>query len=73
VKKEKMTLIALGDIILHGDEPETMFDHVIDVLRSGDIVFANCDQTYSDKGYNANLGFADTSGPRNIPALNHAG
>jgi hypothetical protein len=37
MKKERMTLITLGDIILHGDEPETMFDHVIDVLRSADI------------------------------------
>jgi hypothetical protein len=73
MKKERMTLITLGDIILHGDEPETMFDHVIDVLRSGDIVFANCDQTYSDKGYNSSRGFADSSGPKNIPALIHAG
>ena len=72
MKKERIILIALGDIILQGDKPETMFDHVIDVLHSGDIVFANCDQTYSDKGYNPSRGLADASGPRNIPALIHA-
>ena len=51
MKKEKMTLIAVGDVIIDRDEPESIFGHVADVLRSGDITFANCDQMYSDKVY----------------------
>jgi hypothetical protein len=50
MNKEKMTLIAVGDVIIGRDEPTTIFTHVVDVLRSGDISFATCDQAYSNKG-----------------------
>ena len=50
MKKEKITLIATGDVMLHGDGTKDIFHYVRDVLRAGDITFGNCEQTYSDKG-----------------------
>jgi poly-gamma-glutamate capsule biosynthesis protein CapA/YwtB (metallophosphatase superfamily) len=50
MNKEKITLIAAGDVMLHGDATKDIFHYVRDVLRSGDITFGNCEQTYSDKG-----------------------
>lgn len=70
--KEKIDLIAVGDVIIGGEQPETMFDKVVDVLRSGDITFANCDQTYSPKGSPSPI-HAGASDPKIIPALVYAG
>jgi hypothetical protein len=72
VKKEAITLLGLGDIIVDREKPKTMFQHVAEVLRSADITFANCDQIYSDKGYLIH-GFGSNSDPKNIPALLYAG
>ena len=71
MKKEPVTVIAVGDILIDRDEPETIFRHVAHVLRSGDVTFANCEQMYSDKGDPRRHG--PHSDPRNIPALLHAG
>tara|TARA_Y100001934_G_scaffold184644_1_gene218133 strand:+ start:800 stop:1936 length:1137 start_codon:yes stop_codon:yes gene_type:complete len=49
-----LTLLAVGDIILDPATHHQAFDQVTDVLRSGDIVFANCDQAYSDLGESPN-------------------
>lgn len=72
MNKETITLLGVGDIIVDREQPETIFQHVAEVLRSGDITFANCDQAYSDKGY-PNPKQASYSDPRNIPALLYAG
>jgi poly-gamma-glutamate capsule biosynthesis protein CapA/YwtB (metallophosphatase superfamily) len=72
MKKEPITFLGVGDIIIDREKPETMFQHVGEVLRSGDITFANCDQVYSDKGYLI-LGHGTHSDPKNIPALLYAG
>src|SRR4030042_5382601 len=72
MKKELITLLSIGDIIIDREKPETIFQHVAGVLRSADITFANCDQMYSDKGYLI-LGHGTNSEPRNIPALLYAG
>jgi poly-gamma-glutamate capsule biosynthesis protein CapA/YwtB (metallophosphatase superfamily) len=70
--KEALTLLGVGDIIIDREQPETIFQHVADVLRSGDITYANCEQALSDKGY-PNPKQAAHSDPRNLPALLHAG
>jgi hypothetical protein len=70
--KRKVTLLATGDVILNRADPNTLFALVVDVLNSSDITFANCDQTYSDKGCPA-LGSNTFSDPRNIPTLTYAG
>jgi poly-gamma-glutamate synthesis protein (capsule biosynthesis protein) len=70
--KEAITLLAVGDILIDREQPETIFQHVAGVLRSGDITFANCEQMYSDRGHPSPV-HASYSDPKNIPALLHAG
>ncbi|MFV1853107.1 MAG: CapA family protein [Thalassospira sp.] len=48
------TILGVGDIILDLDNHGTAFDRVKHILRKGDIVFANCDQTFSDLGSDPN-------------------
>ncbi len=74
MKKEKITLIAVGDVMLRGDTTKNIFDNVRDVLRSGDITFANCEQVYSDKSYDPRLSQADRPDPdKSIATLIDAG
>jgi len=68
---EQVTLIAVGDILIDREQPETIFKHVVKVLRSGDLTFANGEQMYSDKGDPNRRG--PYSDPRNIKALLYAG
>jgi hypothetical protein len=72
LEKEAITFLGVGDVLIDREQPETIFKHVADVLRSGDITFTNCEQMYSDKGY-PNMIHASYSDPRNIPALFYAG
>ncbi|WP_394233751.1 CapA family protein [Niallia oryzisoli] len=72
MSKKPITVLGVGDVIIDREEPETIFQHVAEVMRSGDITFANCDQTYSDIGY-AIRGSATYSASRNIPALLYGG
>jgi poly-gamma-glutamate capsule biosynthesis protein CapA/YwtB (metallophosphatase superfamily) len=73
MKKEMITLLGLGDILVDREKPETIFQHVAKVTRSGDITFANCEQNYSDKGYPIDRGHSTNSDPGNIAALLYAG
>lgn len=72
MKKEAVTVLCVGDIIIDRERPETIFEHVAEVLPSADITFATCDQAYSDKGFPIR-GHGTNSEPRNIPALVYAG
>ncbi|MFC1921533.1 CapA family protein [Chloroflexota bacterium] len=49
--KQKITLMAIGDVIIARDDPRSIFRHVVNVINPPDIFFATCDQTYSEKGY----------------------
>ena len=71
-KKEAITLLGVGDIVIDQEQPETAFKYVVEVLRSGDITYANCEQALSDKG-SPNPKQCIHSDPRNIPALLSAG
>ena len=74
MNKEKITLIAVGDVMLYGDATETIFDYVRDVMHSGDITFANCEQMYSNKGYDRMTGEANRTDPtKSIATLIDAG
>jgi poly-gamma-glutamate capsule biosynthesis protein CapA/YwtB (metallophosphatase superfamily) len=70
--KETVTLLGVGDVIIDREQPETIFQHVAEVLRSADITFANCEGALSDKGY-PNPKHAAHSDPRNLAALLYAG
>ena len=72
MKKESVTLLGVGDIAIDREQPETTFQYVAEVLRSGDITYANCEQALSDKG-EPNPKQAIYSDPENIPAFLYAG
>jgi len=72
MKKEAITLMGVGDIVIDREKPETIFQHVAQTLRSADITYGNCDQTYSDLG-SAVRGHGTNSESRNFPALVEAG
>ena len=69
---EAITLLGVGDIVIDRDKPETIFRHVSKTLRAANIVYGNCDQTYSDLGSLAD-GHGTNSEARNLPALLSAG
>ena len=69
MKKEKITFLGVGDIIIDRETPETIFQHVTKELQSADIAFANCDQIYSDKGQKVISWHYTPSDPKNIPVL----
>jgi poly-gamma-glutamate capsule biosynthesis protein CapA/YwtB (metallophosphatase superfamily) len=74
MNKEKICLIAIGDVIIAREDPQSIFKYVADVLRSGDITFANCDQAYSKKGYPyISERHVLVPDPENISALVYAG
>jgi poly-gamma-glutamate synthesis protein (capsule biosynthesis protein) len=72
MKKEQLTLVGVGDVLIDREKTETMFQHVAEVLRSADIAYANCEQALSDKGQ-ANPIQAAHSEPKTIAALLYAG
>lgn len=72
MKKEPVTLLGVGDIVIDREQPETIFQHVADTLRTADIAYGNTDQTYSDLGYPV-LGHGPNSESKNFKALPYAG
>ena len=72
MKKERITLLGVGDILIDREQPETIFQHVAETLSSGDITYANCEQMYSDKGCPSPV-HTTPSDPRFLPALLYAG
>lgn len=72
MKKEKITLLGVGDIVIDREKPETIFQHTAPTLREADIAYGNCDQTYSDLGYLIR-GHGTNSESKNFPALLYAG
>ena len=73
MKKEAISLLGVGDILIEREKPETMFQYVAKVLSSADITYGNCEQMYSNKGSVAPGGHATYSDPKNITALLYAG
>ena len=72
MKKEAITLLGTGDLLIDREKPETIFQHVAGVLRSADIAFANSEQTYAEGGYLIR-GHGTNSESRNLPAVVSAG
>jgi hypothetical protein len=72
MKKEAITLLGTGDLLIDREEPATIFRHVAGVLKSADITFANSEQTFADGGYLIR-GHGTNSESRNLPAILSAG
>jgi hypothetical protein len=72
MKKGAISLLALGDILIDRENPESIFQYVADVTRAADITFANAEQGFCKNGEPSPI-HASYSDPRNIPALLYAG
>ena len=72
MKKETITLLGTGDLLIDRAEPETIFQHVADTLRAADVTFGNAEQTYAEGGYLIR-GHGSNSESRNLPAVVSAG
>jgi len=72
MKKEMITLLGTGDLLIDREKPETIFQRVTDTLRSADITFGNTEQTYAEGGY-LMRGHGTNSESRNLPAVVSAG
>jgi poly-gamma-glutamate synthesis protein (capsule biosynthesis protein) len=78
------TFMAVGDIVIEREEPASIFASVSSILNDSDLVFAQCEQMYSDIRNDRRVestSFAKElvhargtfSHPRNVPALREAG
>lgn len=72
MKKEAITVLGTGDLLIDREEPATIFQHVSDVLKSADIAFTNSEQTFAEGGYLIR-GHGTNSESRNLPAVISAG
>lgn len=72
MKKEAITLLGTGDILIDREKPESIFRQVADRLRAADIAFTNSEQTYAEGGYLIR-GHGTNSESRNLPAVLSAG
>ncbi len=72
MKKEAITLLGTGDLLIDREKPETIFQHVAGVLQAADITFGNSEQTYAEGGYLIR-GHGSNSESRNLPAVISAG
>jgi poly-gamma-glutamate synthesis protein (capsule biosynthesis protein) len=72
MKKQPVTLVATGDILIDRDKPASIFRHVAGVLQKADIAFGNCEQMYSGTG-RASPVHITPNNPATIEALRYAG
>ncbi len=69
-----VTMMAVGDINIDREEPESMFLHVREVIHSADITCAGLEQTFSEKRTrNPLVPHRNRCDPKNIQALTYAG
>src|SRR5688500_13196713 len=47
---ERVTVAAASDVGTGVEPPETIFDNVLDTLRSADLRFAQVERVYSERG-----------------------
>ncbi|MBI2868141.1 MAG: CapA family protein [Chloroflexi bacterium] len=69
-----ITLMGVGDVIVNRPEPESIFTRIRPVLQQADIVFGNCETTYSERGSRNPIARGPVrSHPRNMAGLTYAG
>lgn len=66
-----ITMLAVGDICVDRDDPDSMFTNVAPTIRKADIAFCQLESVYSQKG--TSWRFPLRSDPRNAPSIQRAG
>ena len=71
---DTVTLMAVGDIRTTRDNPEFLFEHVVETFRTADILFGNCEVPFSDRGSpNPISPVSARAKAQNVSALKYAG
>jgi poly-gamma-glutamate capsule biosynthesis protein CapA/YwtB (metallophosphatase superfamily) len=70
----ELTLLAVGDIVLGEEDPDRFFVHAAPVLRSGDVVIAHIESTYTREGMEMPFEVPSAAGdPSRLSAIPAAG
>ncbi len=73
VSREKVILLAGGDVRIRRESPESTFAKVASVVREADIAFCNSEGTYSEKGQPQGTRTSSIVHPRGLSELKSAG
>ena len=69
-----ITVLAVGDVLVNREDPDSIFAYVAPTIKSADIAFCQLETNYSERG--SILPQARTpmrAHPRNAPAIKKAG
>jgi poly-gamma-glutamate synthesis protein (capsule biosynthesis protein) len=70
MSRQDLLLLAVGDVHIDRDDPESALALVAPLLSSADILFANCEGVYTDRSIRSpSAGIAVVSGLRNAEGL----
>jgi hypothetical protein len=71
---DRLTLLAVGDIMLGEEDPDRFFVHTAPVLRTGDVVIAHIESTYTHEGIDMPFEVPSAAGdPARLSAIPAAG
>jgi poly-gamma-glutamate capsule biosynthesis protein CapA/YwtB (metallophosphatase superfamily) len=72
--QQTINLLAVGDVCVNREDPDSIFTHVVSTIKSSDIAFCQLETNYTEKG--SPLPQARVPGrahPRNAPSIKNAG
>lgn len=71
---ETITLLAVGDVCVNREDPDSIFAYVAPTIQSADISFCQLETTFSDRGTHLPTARKELRvHPRNAPSINRAG
>lgn len=72
--EKTITVLAVGDVCVNRDDPNSIFSHVADMIKSADIAFCQLETNYSERGTPLPQSRVPTRAhPKNAPAIKKAG
>lgn len=72
--QKTITVLAVGDVWVNRDDPDSIFKHVADVIKSADIAFCQLETNYSERGNPLPQARVPMRAhPRNAPSIKAAG
>ena len=71
---EKIVVLAVGDVWVNRDDPDSIFSHVTSTIKSADLSFCQLEINYSERGTIVpHARVPMRAHPRNAPAIRRAG
>lgn len=74
VDQKTISVLAVGDVWVNRDDPDSIFKHVCHVIKSADIAFCQLETNYSEPGTPLPQARVPMRAhPRNAPSIKNAG